>query len=121
MIARLSRIVPLLIILAVVAGIVYLVVAWRHSPNRAKEVLIKVFTVLTSVLSGFFALVTLYALFEHNNVVFDLALSFLITTLIGLVVTRICRAVFVKHHPGWGKKRQRATRIGNGPKWPWQR
>ena len=54
MIARLSRIVPLLILLAVVAGVVYLVVAYRHSPNRAKEILIKLFTALTGALSVFF-------------------------------------------------------------------
>ena len=47
MIARLSRIVPMLILLAVLAGIVYLVMAYRHSPNRAKEILIKMFTVIT--------------------------------------------------------------------------
>ena len=93
MIARLSRIVPLLILLAVVAGVVYLVVAYRHSPNRAKEILIKLFTVLTGALSVFFLLVSAYAWFEHNDAVFDLAFSFLITVLIGLVVTRICRAI----------------------------
>lgn len=55
MIARLSRIVPMLILLAVLAGIVYLVMAYRHSPNRAKEILIKMFTVITGGLSAFFS------------------------------------------------------------------
>ena len=96
MIARLSRIVPMLILLAVLAGIVYLVMAYRHSPNRAKEILIKMFTVITGGLSAFFLLVSVYAWFEHNEAVFDLALSFLVTALIGLGVTFICRAVFLR-------------------------
>ena len=39
MIARLTRIIPLVIILAIVAAIVYLVATWRYSPNKAKEIL----------------------------------------------------------------------------------
>ena len=85
MIARLSRIVPLLILLAVVAGIVYLVATYRYSPSRAKEILIKMFTWLTGVLSAFFLLVTLYALLERNEAVLDLSASFLATTVIGLM------------------------------------
>ncbi len=112
MIARLSRIVPLLILLAVVAGVVYLVVAYRHSPNRAKEILIKLFTALTGALSVFFLLVSAYAWFEHNDAVFDLAFSFLITVLVGLVVTRICRAVFLRHHPSYRKKPMKTERVG---------
>lgn len=110
MIARLSRIIPLLILLAVVAGIVYLVAAFKHSPSRAKEILIKMFTWLTLALSAFFLLVTLYALFESNGAVFDLAASFLATTLIGLVITRICNAVFLKHHPDYRHKPMKATK-----------
>ncbi len=37
LLARLSRIVPLLLIMAVVAIVIYLVVTYRHSPTRAKE------------------------------------------------------------------------------------
>ena len=104
MIARLSRIVPLIIVLAVVAGIVYLVATYRYSPSRAKEILIKMFTWLTGILSAFFLLVTLYALLESNEAVLDLSVSFLATTLIGLVVTRICNAVFLKRHPDYRHK-----------------
>lgn len=112
MIARLSRVVPLLILLAVLAGVVYLVVAYRHSPNRAKELLIKIFAVLTGALSAFFLLACLYAWFEHNEAVFDLALTFLITTLVGLGVTLICRAAFLRHHPDYRKKPMKARRLG---------
>ena len=113
MIARLSRIVPMLILLAVLAGIVYLVMAYRHSPNRAKEILIKMFTVITGGLSAFFLLVSVYAWFEHNKAVFDLALSFLVTALIGLGVTFICRAVFLRHHPSYRKKPMRTERLSD--------
>ncbi len=113
MIARLSRIVPLLLVLAVVALIVYLVATYRYSPNRAKEILIKMFTAITGVLSAFFALASLYAWFEHNGAVLDLTASFLLTTLIALAVTRICRAVFLKHHPTYRKKPMKARRLGD--------
>lgn len=113
MIARLSRIVPLLIVMGIVALVVYLIVTYRYSPNKAKEVLIKLFTVVSGALSIFFALASLYAWFEHNAPVFDLALSFLITTLIALGVTLTCRAVFLRHHPVYRKKPMKARRIGN--------
>ena len=110
MIARLSRIIPLLLILAVVAGIVYLVATFKYSPSRAKEILIKMFTWLTSVLSVFFLLVTLYALFESNGAVIELGASFLATALIGLAITRVCNAVFLKHHPDYRHKPMKATK-----------
>ncbi|WP_080800880.1 guanylate cyclase [Arabiibacter massiliensis] len=112
MIARLSRVVPMLLALAVLALVVYLVVAWRSSPNRGKEVLIRLFTVLTGVLSGLFLLVCAYAWLESNEAVFDLSASFLITALVGLAVTRVCRAVFLRHHPAYRIKPQKTRRIG---------
>lgn len=122
MIARLSRILPLLAVLAIVAGIVYLVVAWRYSPNKGKEILIRLFTIVMGVFSGFFGLVTLYAWFEHNDPAFDLAVSFLLAGLVGLGITRICRAVFVRNHPNW-RKRPFKTRFDDRGKKrpPWRR
>ena len=64
--ARLSRIVPLLIVLAFIAAVVYIVMSFRYSSDRAKATLIQVFTWLTGGLSVIFALVTIYALFEQN-------------------------------------------------------
>ena len=116
MIARLSRIIPLLIVLAVVAGVVYVVAKFKYSPSRAKEILIRWFTRLTLVLTVFFALFTLYALFEHNDAVFELALSFLITVLVGLGVTRICNAVFLKHHPDY---RKQPVKTSKELRFPW--
>lgn len=118
MVARLSRIVPLLIVLAVVAGIVYLVAAWRYSPNRAKGILIKLFTVLTGAISVFFALASVYALIERNMAVLELTSTFLGAALIGLIVTRICRAVFVRNHPQYKSKPMKTTSVDNRPRRP---
>ena len=100
MFARLSRIVPMLIVLAVVAAIVYIVAAWRYSPNRAKELLIRIFTAITGAVSAFFLLVCAYAWLEAQRRPCSICRScFLLTALIGLAVTRICRAVFLRHKP----------------------
>ncbi len=103
-IARLYRIIPLVIVLAIIALAVYFVVSYRSSPNRAKEVLIKSFTWLTGILSGFFALASLYALLERNYFALDIMASFLAVTLIALGIVLVCKAVFLKHHPQYRKK-----------------
>ena len=108
---RLYRILPLLVLLAVVACIVYVIMSFRYSSERAKATLIKVFTLLTIALSVFFGIVTLYALFEHNQAVIELAGSCLATALVGLVVTRICNYVFKKNHPHYGEEVAQATII----------
>jgi len=106
---RLYRIIPLLILMAVVAAIVYVIMSFRYSSDRAKDALIRVFTWLTIVLSAFFALATLYAIFEDNTTVIELAGSCLATTLVGLVITRICNHVFRKNHPHYGEEVAQAT------------
>lgn len=120
MIARFSRIVPLLIVLAVIAVIVYLVAMYRYSPSRAKEILIKAFTWLTGILSGFFFLASAYAWFEHNEAVLDLTGSFLVATLIALGITRLCHVVFVRHHPHYKKKPMKTTRPDDSPRKPFR-
>ena len=114
MIARLTRIIPLLIVLAVVAAIVYLVATWRYSPNKAKEILIRVFTWFTGILSGIFAVLCLYTLLDGNIAVLELVGSFLATSLIALGIVRICRAVFVKNHPSWKKRAQKTENLEDG-------
>lgn len=99
MIARLSRSIPLLIALALLAVVVYFVVSWRSSPTRAKEVLIRLFTVLCSALSIIFVLASLYAIADANQAVFELAASFAVVSLLGLAITLICRWRFKKNHP----------------------
>lgn len=108
---RLYRIIPLLILMAVVAAVVYVIMSFRYSSDRAKATLITVFTWLTAVLSVFFGLMTIYAVFEGNNTVIELAGSFLATTLLGLGITRICNHVFKKNHPHYGEEVAQATII----------
>lgn len=101
---RLLQAWPLVVALIVLALVVYFFVSWAHSPTKAKEVLIRVFTVVTGVLSAFFVLASLYALFEHNMSIFELTASFGVVALVALVITRICRWRFVKNHPHYKDK-----------------
>ena len=109
--ARISRIVPLLIILAVIAGIVYLIMSFRYSSNRAKEALITIFTWLTGVLTIAFIGMTIFALLDKNDVVAELGLSFAAVTLIGLGITRLCNRTFKKNHPEYSEQATHATVI----------
>lgn len=111
MFARLSRIIPLLIVLAVAAAIIYLLATWRYSPNKAKEILIRVFTWFTGCLSAALALICGYVLLDGNTAVLELTVGFLLTSLVALGITRICRLVFVKNHPSWKKKAQKTERL----------
>ncbi len=115
MVARLSRVIPMLLVLAVAAAVVYVFVAYTKSPLRAKEVVIKMFLAITGALSVFFVLFTLYSLFESNEGVFDLAVSFLITALVGLGITLLCRWRFLKNHPNYRIKPDRASARGRAP------
>ena len=108
---RLYRILPLLVLMAVVAVVVYLIMSFRYSSDKAKAVLIKVFTWLCIVLSVAFGIVTIYALFEQNQPVIELACSCLLVSVIGLVITRICNHVFRKNHPHYGEEVAQATII----------
>ena len=110
LLARLSRIVPLIIVLALVAGVVYVVAMFLYSPTKAKEILIKLFTFLMSA-AHFGGKYTLY--FEGNIDVLELTASFLATTLVGLAVTLLCRRSFIKHNPNYRKKPEKAS----GFKW----
>lgn len=117
--ARLSRTIPLLVVLAVLAGIVYLVVTYRSSPNRAKEVLIKLFTWLMGIQSVLFGLLTVYALAESNIGVAELWGTFMATAVIGLLITLVCKWHFKKNHPNYKFEvsNPRAHVIPNLP-WP---
>lgn len=106
---RLYRILPFLILLAVVILIAYLIMSFRFTSEKAKATLIRFLTWLFGILSIFVGLVTLYALFERNQPVIELFGSCLAITLIGLVITRICNAVFRKNHPHYGEKVAKAT------------
>lgn len=105
LIAGLTRSLPLMIALIVIAVIVYAVISWLKSPMKAKEITIKVFLILCSAISIFFVLAGIYALIDDNMPVFELALSCAVVGVIGLIVTLICRYFFRKHHPHYRLKR----------------
>ena len=104
LVARLSRSLPLVIALVVLAFVIYFVVSYRRTPTRAKEVLIQVFTVICSIISIFFILASLYALLDGNQAVFELAASFAGVGVVGLIITLICKYFFKKHHPHYKYK-----------------
>lgn len=106
---RIFRSLPLVVFLAVLAVVVYLIVVYRSSPNRAKEVLIRLFTWIGIALTAFFALACLYAFLEHNATAFDFAFGFLVVALLTLVITWICRAVFLRHNPKYRNKATKTT------------
>ena len=73
---------------------------------------------LNTVLTAFFGLASLYALSESNMAVLDLTLSFMVTALVALAITRICRAVFLKHNPSYRAKPMKAKKLR---RWPWSK
>ena len=107
-ILRLMQCLPLVVTLVVLACLIYLVVAYTQSPNRAKEVLIKVFTALNGTLSIALGLVCLYCLAEGNQGMLEFFGMFLAVAVAALLITRICRAVFVHRHPNYEFKRVHA-------------
>lgn len=109
LLARLSRSLPLVIALVVLAVVIYMVVTYVHSKARAKEVLIRVFTILCSAIAVFFALASLYAVADGNQPVLELAASFAVVGVVGLVITRICDHVFKKNNPHYRSKAQKVT------------
>lgn len=112
-----ARIIPVVLVIALVAGIIYVVMTARTSPERAKEVVIAFFTWVFVALAAFFALASLYALAEHNDAVLDLAISFVIVALVGLGITRLCNRRFLKNHPHYIPKR--TGRAKTKRRFPW--
>ena len=115
--ARLSRVVPLLIVMSVAAGLFYVWVTYRHSPAGARKARSNICTWFSGIVVGFFALVSVYAFFDNAPAVLDLSLSFMVVGLVGLLVTRLANWRFLAHHPNYRKKRLATTRR----RWPWQR
>ena len=115
---RLYRILPMVAVLAVAAAVVYAVALVLTSPPRAKEIVIKCFLVLCGILCVAFGLASAYALFEGNSDVFELMISFFATAVVGLLVTLLCRAIFLKHNPAY---RVKATKAHVKRDWPWSK
>ena len=99
--ARLYRILPLLIILAILAVAIYMIVSWRHTPARAKEVLVVVFTWIDWASAAFFGLATAYAWLEGNAFVADFFLTCAITMLVIQLIVVLAKRSFLKHHPNY--------------------
>ena len=87
---RLVRAAPLVIFLAVIAVLVYALVSWARSPRRAKEVLVRLFLVLTMPLTMLFCLASAYAVFEGNEPVLELFSAFAAVSALALGVTCVC-------------------------------
>ena len=87
---RLVRAAPLVIFLAVVAVLVYALVSWARSPRRAKEVLVRLFLVLTAPLTMLFCLASAYAVLEGNQPVLDMFSAFAAVSALALGVTCVC-------------------------------
>lgn len=116
LIAGLSRSLPLLVALIVLALAIYAFVSWRRTPTRAKEVMIKVFLVLCSAIAVFSVLVALYAVADGNAPVLELALSCAAVGVLGLLITLVCRHFFKKHHPHYAfEPTEKARPVTNKP------
>lgn len=103
--ARITRLIPLVLALLVIGFIIYVVAEIKYSPLRAKQIVLKVFIWITSILTGLFLLVCLYCLLDGFNIpAFELFLSCACVPALGLVITLICRAVFLKNHPSYRHK-----------------
>ena len=103
--ARLYRLLPLLIALAVVAAIIYAFVSWKYTDTRAKELLIKIFLGINSVLSALFVLATLYAWAEGNMFVAEFFLTCAIMMIVLLAINVYCRQRFLHNHPNYKWKK----------------
>lgn len=117
MVARLTRLLPIFFGIAIAAMALYVFVSIRYTPIKAKELLIKIFTVLFGVTTLFFLMATLYAALDSGRVeAVELMASFLIPFALGLTITLVCRAVFLHNHPAYKLKPVRAETIKD-PLW----
>lgn len=112
--ARVSRVIPVLLIMGLIAVGLYYGIAYRRSTTQAKIILIKLSTIVNGILSGIFALISLYALGEHNIPVFELFFSCFLIFFIALAITRICNAVFLHNHPIFKKKKSDKSKRVDG-------
>ena len=113
---RLARALPLVVALVVLAVLVYALVSWRTSPNRAKIVLIRLFLVLSGALCIFFLGAAGYAAIDSNPIAVELAFTFLVPPAIALVIVLVCRAVFYHNHPSYKVSPVKAEYIDQ-PRW----
>ena len=115
-VARLTRLLPIIFGIAIGAFVLYAVVSVRYTPVKAKELLIKIFTVFFGATTLFFILATVYAALDGGAEAVELMATFLLPFAVGLAITLICRAVFLHNHPAYKFKPVRAQTIKD-PLW----
>ena len=116
-VARLTRLLPIFFGIAIATVAFYVIVSMRFTPIKAKEWLIKIYTVVFGAATIFFILATIYAALDGNNIeAVELMVTFLIPFAAGLAITLICRAIFLRNHPAYKLKPVRAQTIKD-PLW----
>ena len=111
--ARILSLLPILAIFAAFALLGYLYLSYKQSPARAKEVLIKLFIILSVALCAVFILICIYSLLDNNEMIFELSAALLVISIAMLLVVLICRYIFLKHNPSYKLPRNK-SRIHNG-------
>ena len=96
---RLTRIVPFVIFLAILAVVIYLIARFRFPSARAKQIVIDFFTDICVVLCIGLALITLLTVLDNNTFAVEIFGSFLAAAVLGLIVVRICNWSFLKKYP----------------------
>ena len=111
-VARLTRLLPIFFGIAIAAVALYVFISIRYTPVKAKEVLIKVFTVFFGVASIFFVVATIYAALDSARPeAVELMATFLLPFAAGLGITLALRALFLHNHPAYKLKPVRAETI----------
>ena len=98
---RLVRVIPLIAVLGIAVLIFYIIMSFKFTKPKAKQMVLVIFTWVNIAGIIVFALASLYALLEQNDLAFELMISFLITFAVALLITRICNFVFIKHNPSY--------------------
>ena len=96
---RLTRIVPFVIFLAILAVVIYLIARFRFPSARATQLVNDFFTVICVVLCIGLALITLLTVLDNNTFAVEIFGSFLAAAVLGLIVVRICNWSFLKKYP----------------------
>ena len=113
MIARLYRIVPLIIGLIIAFVITYIIVSIKYSKARAKSVLLNVSLRINAGLAIVFVIFTIYSLLDKNQVVTEINLSCLALVAFLWIVTYIMRYFFLKRFPEYKNPATRTYFIKN--------
>ena len=96
---RLTRIIPFVFFLAILAVVIYLIARFRFPSAHAKQIVIDFFTVICVVLCIGLAVITLLTVLDKNTFAVEIFGSFLAAAVLGLIVVRICNWSFLKKYP----------------------